>query len=98
MNVEAVSKHQHVALFEIRLNILLVHIRLQLIVDQNHNDIRPLRCLGIGLNRNALLLSLLSRLGALVKTDANFNSGILQVQCMRMSLAAVADDCHSVAL
>ena len=40
MNVESMGEHQHIALFQVGLDIFLVHIRLQLIVDQNHDDIR----------------------------------------------------------
>ena len=98
VNVKAMCEHEHVALVEVRLDVLLVHIRLQLIVDQNHDDICPLCSLGIGLHRETLLLCLLSRLGALVKTHANINAGILQVQRMCMTLTTVTDNRNLMSL
>ena len=39
MDVETMCKHQHVALFQIRLDGLFVQFSLFLIIDQNHDDI-----------------------------------------------------------
>ena len=77
MNVEAVSKHQHVALFQVRLDIFLVHISLQLIVDQDHDDICFFCSLCCGIYFKALCLSLCPGLAALVQTDDDVTSGLL---------------------
>ena len=58
MNVEAVSEHKHIALFKVRLDILLIHICLKLIVDKNHNNVGFFCSLGSGINLKALLLCL----------------------------------------
>ena len=85
-------KHQHVALFQIRLDILFIHSGLFLIIDQNHDDISLLRCLRSGINLESLCLGFSPGLTALVKADNNITAGILQVQCVSVSLAAVTDD------
>ena len=77
MNVEAVSEHQHVALFQVRLDIFLVHISLQLIVDQDHDDICFFCSLCCGIYFKALCLSLCPGLAALVQTDDDVTSGLL---------------------
>ena len=56
MNVEAMSKHKHIALFKVRLNILFINISLQFIIDQEHNDIRLLNRLCGCINFKALRL------------------------------------------
>ena len=39
MNIEAMSKHQHVAFFQVRLDIFFVQSSLLLIIDQDHDDV-----------------------------------------------------------
>ena len=39
MNVETMCEHQHIAFIQVWFNVFFVHICLQLIVDQNHNDV-----------------------------------------------------------
>src|SRR5699024_1118733 len=98
MNVESVSEHQHVALFQIRLDILLIHISLQLIVDQNHDDIRSLCGLCSCVNLKSLFLSLRPGFASLIQTNDNMASGILGVQCVCVSLAAVSDNSDGLAI
>ena len=97
MNVEAVSKHEHIAGLEVGLDVLLVHSCLLLIVDQDHDDVRHLSCLSSIVNRESLSLSLSLGLGSLIKAYDNIASGLLEVECMRMTLAAVADNCDCLA-
>ena len=92
------SEHQHVACFQVRLDVLLIHISLLLIIDQDHDDVSLLSSLSSGVYVEALLLSLSPGLGALVQTDNNIAAGLLQVQGMCMTLAAVADDCDGLAI
>ena len=91
-------EHEHVALFQVGLDVLLVHVSLKLIIDQDHDDVGPLCRLGVGHDLDALLLSLRTGLGALVQTDTDIDAGFLQVQRMGVALAAVADDRNSVLL
>ena len=95
---KAVSKHQHVACLEVRLDVSLVHSCLLLVVDQNHNNIGLLGCFCGGEHLKALCLSLCPRLAALVKTDDNMTAGFLEVQRVCVTLAAVTDDSDRFAL
>ena len=92
------SEHQHIALFQVGLDVVLVQISLLLIIDQDHDDVSTLCSFCSGEYFETLCLSLCPGLGALVQTDDNMTSGILQVQCMCMTLAAVADNCDSLTL
>ena len=92
------SEHQHVALFQVRLDVLLVHISLLLIVDQDHDDVSHLSSLSGVVYLEALCLSLSLGLAAFVQTDNNVAAGISQVQCVCMTLAAVADDSDGLAI
>ncbi len=58
MDVEAVGEHQHIAGLEVGLDVLLVHGRLLLIIDQDHDDISHLCSLGSIVNGQALCLRL----------------------------------------
>ena len=98
VNIETMSEHQHIALFQVGLDVILVQICLLLIVDQNHDDVGTLCSFCSGKYFKSLCLSLCPGLGALVQTDDNMASGILQVQCVCMALAAVADNCDSLTL
>ena len=98
VNIETMSEHQHIALFQIGLDVILVQICLLLIVDQDHDDVSTLCSFCSGKYFKSLCLSLCPGLGALVQTDDNMTSGILQVQCVCMTLAAVADNSDSLTL
>ena len=39
MDIKAVSEHQHVALFQVRLDIFLIEFSLLLIIDQDHDNV-----------------------------------------------------------
>ena len=97
MNVEAVSEHQHVALFQIRLDIFFVQLCLLFIIDQDHDNVSLLCSFRRGKDFKALLLCSLPGSGALIKTDDYVASRFLQIQCMGMSLAAITDDCDCLA-
>ena len=98
MNIETMGEHQHIALFQVGLDVILVQISLLLIIDQDHDDVSTLCSFCSGKYFKSLCLSLCPGLGALVQTDDNMTSGILQVQCVCMTLAAVADNCDSLTL
>ena len=98
VNVEAVSEHEHIAGLKVGLDVLLVHSGLLLIVDQDHDDVRHLSCLSSIVNSESLSLSLSLGLGSLVKAYDDVATGLLEVQRMCMSLAAVADDGNGLAL
>ena len=91
-------EHQHVALFQIRADAFLVQLSLLLIVDEDHDDVSLLGSLGSGINLEASLFSLSPGTGAFVKADDDIAAGFLQVQCMCMTLGAVADDGNGLAI
>ena len=92
VDVKAVSKHQHIAGGQIGSNILFIHLGLQFVVDQNHNNISLLGSLSRGINLKALSLSLGPGFAALIQTDDNVAAGILQVFGMSMALRTVTDN------
>ena len=97
MNVEAMREHQHITFFQVRLDIFAVQLRLLLIIDQDHDDISLLCSLCRCVYFEALLLCSLPASGSFIQTDDDLASGISQIQCMSMTLAAVADDCDCLA-
>ena len=92
MDVKSMCKHQHVAFLEVRKDIVLVKCSLLLIIDQNHDDISHLCGFCCCINSKSLLFCFLPGLAALIQTDTYITSGLLEVQCMCMTLAAVTDD------
>ena len=58
VNGEAVSEHEHVASLEVGFDVLLVHSRLLLVINKNHDDVSLLGSLGSGEYLKALSLSL----------------------------------------
>ena len=93
MNIETMCKHQHVAFFKVRFNVFLVHICLQFIVDQDHDDICLLCSFCCCINLEALFFRSLPRFASFIKSDDDITSGFFQVQSVCMSLASVSDNC-----
>ncbi len=97
MNIEAMGEHQHISLFQVRFDVLLVHGSLQFIVDQDHNDICLLCSFCRRIYFKALCFCFCPGSGAFIQTDNDVASGLLCVQCVCMSLAAVTDHCDCLA-
>jgi hypothetical protein len=101
VDCETVSEHQHIARFQVRCNVLLVHCCLLFIIDQNHDDVSLLCGLCCGEYFEALCLSLCPGLAALVQTD-DYSGLIAQrflgIQCVCVTLAAVADNSDGLAI
>ena len=98
VDVETMCESESTARLEVGTNLFLVDVRLLLIRDQNHRDVRLLDRLSDWQNLEVVRFG--SGLGfrALVKTDDDVDAALLEVQRMRMSLAAVADDGNGLAL
>ena len=92
MDVEAMGEHQHIALFQIGGDILLVNVRLYLVVHQNHDDVGPFRGISHGLDLQARLFRVGPVLGARAQTTAHIAAGFLQIQRMGVALGAIAND------
>ena len=98
VDVEAVGKHQYVALFQVGGNLGRVNIRRQLIRHQHHNKIARLGCLVDLHDLQAGLFRLFPAGRALAKAYHYVYPGLLQVLRMRMALAAIADDGNGLAV
>ena len=91
-DVEAVGEGDGLAGGEVGGDVLLVHIRLGLVVDEDHDDIRQLGGLGHGIDLEAVLLGHGPALAALAQADDDVAAGIPQVQGVGVALGAVAHD------
>ena len=77
MNIETVSKHQHVSFFQIRFDIFFVKSCLLLIIDQDHDDISFLCSFCCRINLKSLCFCFCPGLASFIKTDNNMASGFL---------------------
>ena len=75
----------------------LYKLCLQLIIDQDHDDVCFLCSLCCCIYFKSLCLCLCPGFASLVKTDNYMASGLLCIQCMCMTLAAVTDNCDCLA-
>src|ERR1051325_9944702 len=98
VDVEAVGEHQHLALAEALLDLRLEDVPLALVGQQDHHDVGHLRGVRDGRDLQAFLLRAAPALRALVEADHDVLAGVLQVQRVRVALAAVADDGDLLAL
>ena len=96
-DVEAVGEGDGLALGQVGGDVLTVHVRLLLVVDQDHDDVGALGGFRHGQHLKAVLLRHGPALAALAQTNHHIHAGIPQVQRVGMSLGAVADDGHGLA-
>ena len=92
VDVEAVGEGQRVPRLEVRGDELLVHLGLELVGNQDHDEVGLFRSGGHVGHLEPRLLGGLDGLGPLAQPDAHVASGVLQVQRMGVALASVADD------
>ena len=76
----------------------MVHRRLLLVVDEDHDDVGGLGGFGGGGDLQAGGLGLGPALGAVVQADDDVDAALMQVQGMSMALGAIADDGHGLVL
>ena len=98
MNVESMSKHQHISLFQVWLNVFLIHIRLQLVIDENHNNICFFCSFSCCIHFKSLSLCLCPGLASLIQSNDHMTARLLCIQRMGMSLASVANHCYRLAI
>ncbi|GHO81620.1 hypothetical protein KSD_93910 [Ktedonobacter sp. SOSP1-85] len=92
MQAKAVCHHEHLAIGQVGLNILLIDRALVLIGDQQHNNIRLSSGLA-GQNRlPAMSDSPRAALARLGEANYYFIAAVAQVEGMGMSLAAIPND------
>ena len=98
VDIETMREGESTAWLEVRTNLFLVDVRLLLIRDQNHRDVRLLNRLGDRQNLETMGLGSSLGLRSLVKANDDVDAALLEIQRMCMSLAAVADDGNGLAL
>ena len=91
-DVEAVGKGDGFPLGQVGGDLGGVHLRLTLVVDENHDHVGGLRGLSHGQNGEAVLLRHWPALAAAAQTDHHVAAAVPQVQRVGMALGAVADD------
>ena len=92
VDVEAVREGEDHAGAQIRLDVFMIHRGLLFVVDEDHDHVGDLGGLGGGHDGQPGLLGLLPALAALVQRDNHVAAGVTQVERVRVSLRAVADD------
>ncbi len=85
-------EEQRVAVFELRLDLVLEDVGLRSVGRQKHDHVGPLGDLGGGVDVEALLGDLVPRLRTLAQSDLHLDTGVAQAQRVRVPLAAVPDD------
>lgn len=77
---------------EVGLDVLLVHIGLLLIVDEDHDDVGRFGRFGGGCHLQAGGFRFGPALGAVIQADDDVDAAVVQVQGVGVPLRAVADD------
>ena len=98
VDVESVGKHQRLAGGQIRSDLLLVQTLLDVIRNQHHDHIGFSHRVGHGGDAQTVRLGLRAALASLVQPDDDVDAGIAKIEGMGMTLAAVTDDGHRLAL
>src|SRR5581483_11257364 len=92
MDVEAVGKHERLAFAHVRRDLASIDVALQMIGQKQHDDIALFRGGAHGGDFESSRFGFCLALASLVQADDHVQARIAQIKCMRMSLAAVADD------
>jgi hypothetical protein len=92
VDVEAVGEGEVDALLRVRLDLLVVGLRLLLVRREDHDDVGRPRRLGDGEDLEPRALGLPPGVAPLAEPDHDVVAGVLQVVRVRVPLAAVADD------
>ena len=87
-------EHQHLAGGQVLPDVSVVHLRLVLIGDEDHDDVGPLGRIGDRHDSEAGSPCLLNRLAGGRQADDDVHTSVLQVERMRVPLRAISDDRH----
>ena len=85
-DVEAVAEDQNVSGFKVVLDVGGVEATLVLVGSKDHNNVSPLGCLGAREHLEASVGCLGGALRALLEANLDLNTGVAQVQCVRVAL------------
>ena len=75
-----------------RLNIIFIHAGDVFVGQQNHDHVRGFDSVVDFMHRQTSLHSFVPRRAAFAQTNNDFHATVVQVLCVGMALAAVADD------
>ena len=98
VNVEAMGKEEQLAGGEVGGDLVGVNFGLRLVGGEDHDHVAPRCGLGHRGDLKAGFLRLGDGLGAGGEADFHLNSGVLEVECVGMSLGTVADDGYLLGL
>ena len=98
VNIEAVGEHQRLAGSQVRLDIFLVDLALNVIRHQHHDDVGCFRGIRNRENFQPGGFRFGFALAAFRQADNRIQAGIAQIQRVRVPLAAVADNGDCLAL
>ena len=96
-DVEAVGEGNRVAGLQVRCDGLAVDVGRHFVVDQDHHDVSQLRRVLHAHRLETRGLRLLNGLAARTQTHDHVHPGILQVQCVGMTLGTVSDNRYLLA-
>ena len=91
VDVEAVGEHQGLPCTEVRCDLLLVDIGLEVVGDEHHDDVRLLSRLINGADAQSFGLGLLTALAPLVEAYHDVQAVVPAIEGVGVSLAAVSD-------
>lgn len=92
MDIEAVRKRERLALGQVGFDALFIQFRLSFVIDKDHDDVRRFRRFRCRHDFQACLFRFRPGFAAVIQSDDDVYAALVQVQRMRVSLAAVADD------
>ena len=98
VDVEAMSEHQRLAGEHVLLDRLPIHLGLQVIGNQHHDDVRLLGDFGDHADLQSFCLRLRDAAAALVQPDHHIKPVVVQIECVGVSLAAIADYAEGLAI
>ena len=97
-NVEAVREHQRLPRGEMRRDVAIVDLLLRRVTRENEDEVRLLRRVGNAQHLQPRRLRLRLALRAIVQPHHHVHAAVLQVERVRVTLAAEADDGDRLAL
>ena len=97
-DIETVGKRQGLASGEVGGDVLLIHIGLGLVIDEDHDDVGSLGRLGHGDHLEPVLLRHGPGLAALAQADDDVTAGVPEILSVGVTLRAVADDGNLLAV
>jgi hypothetical protein len=92
------GEHQRFAGSKVRGNFFLVKTLLDVVGNQHHDHIGLSNRVSHGGDSQALCLSLRPALASLVQPDDDVDAGVAQIEGMSVTLTAIPDDRHRLAL